>query len=167
MVSFHCSGGSKLNTGEFRICSRTTFYSAHLCFWPEWVLGLDGKLLKWDVSRKMWSSSVELPLFQVPIIETIQLQKFMMTTLSLSIFVGRGGLRMLLLLYIILSNGIATWGSRGAECHPWQRKICQKSGKNQEKSRKKEEKSGRKGKSREGSFTLPLLTDRTGYATDS
>ena len=36
-------------------------------------------------------------------------------------------------------------------------------GKNQEK---KEEKSGRKGKNRKGSFTLPLLTDRTGYATD-
>ena len=48
-------------------------------------------------------------------------------------------------------------------------KICQKSGKNQEKSGKivkKEEKSGRKGKNREVSFTLPLLTDRAGYATD-
>ena len=62
-----------------------------------------------------------------------------------------------------------------------QRKICQKSGKrgksgkaggNQEKSgkrggesgklRKKRKKSGRKGKIREGSFTLPLLTDRAG-----
>ena len=31
----------------------------------------------------------------------------------------------------------------------------------------KEEKSGRKGKNREGSFTLPLLTDRAGYATAS
>ena len=30
----------------------------------------------------------------------------------------------------------------------------------------KEEKSGRKGKNWEGSFTLPLLTDRAGYATD-
>ena len=28
-----------------------------------------------------------------------------------------------------------------------------------------QEKSGRKGKSREGSFTLPLLTDWAGYAT--
>ena len=37
--------------------------------------------------------------------------------------------------------------------------------KNQEKSGKKEEKSGRKGKNREVSFTLPLLTDRAGYAT--
>ena len=27
------------------------------------------------------------------------------------------------------------------------------------------EKLGRKGKNREGSFTLPLLTDRAGYAT--
>ena len=43
------------------------------------------------------------------------------------------------------------------ECHPWQWKNCQKSGKIQEKS-------GRKGK-REVSFTLPLLTDRAGYAT--
>ena len=40
--------------------------------------------------------------------------------------------------------------------------------KNREKEgkiRKKEEKSGRKGKNREGSFTLPLLTERAGYAT--
>ena len=56
---------------------------------------------------------------------------------------------------------------------PWQRKKCQKEGKNQEKERKnreknreKEEKSGRKGQNREGSFTLPLLTNRAGYATD-
>ena len=34
------------------------------------------------------------------------------------------------------------------------------------KYRKNREKSGRKGKTREGSFTLPLLTDRDGYATD-
>ena len=31
-------------------------------------------------------------------------------------------------------------------------------------NREKEEKSGRKGKNRDGSFTLPLLTDRAGYA---
>ena len=51
---------------------------------------------------------------------------------------------------------------------PLTEKNCQKSGKkgkNQEKSGKKEEKLGRKGKNREGSFTLPLLTDRAGYAT--
>ena len=30
---------------------------------------------------------------------------------------------------------------------------------------KKEEKSGRTGQNQEGSFTLPLLTDRAGYAT--
>ena len=67
-----------------------------------------------------------------------------------------------------LTSGIATGGSRGVECHPWQRKICQKSGKRGKKSGKigeKEEKSGRKDKNREGSFTLPLPTDRAGYAT--
>ena len=65
---------------------------------------------------------------------------------------------------------VATGGAQVAECHPWQRKICQKSGKKREKSgkiKKKEEKSGRKGKNWEGSFTLPLLTDRAGYATDA
>ena len=41
-------------------------------------------------------------------------------------------------------------------------KIGKKSG----KIGGKEEKSGRKDKNREGSFTLPLLTDRAGYATD-
>ena len=47
-------------------------------------------------------------------------------------------------------------------------KNLPKIGKRGEKSGKigkKEEKSGRKGKMREGSFTLPLLTDRTGYDT--
>ena len=37
--------------------------------------------------------------------------------------------------------------------------------KNLPKIGKKEEKSGRKGKNREGSFTLPLLRDRSGYTT--
>ena len=44
-------------------------------------------------------------------------------------------------------------------------KIQEKSGKNSGKIGKKEEKSGRKGKNREVSFTLPLVTDRAGYAT--
>ena len=39
-----------------------------------------------------------------------------------------------------------------------------KEGNNQEKE-EKEEKSGRKCKNREGSFTLPLLTERAGYTT--
>ena len=65
-------------------------------------------------------------------------------------------------------SGVATGVARRAECHPWQRKNCQKSVKNRENSGKigkKEEKSGRIGKNREVSFTLPLLTDRAGYAT--
>ena len=67
-----------------------------------------------------------------------------------------------------IPSGVATRGSRGAECHPCQQNICQNSGKKREKSGKigkKEGKSGRKGKKREASFTLPLLTDRAGYAT--
>ena len=31
-------------------------------------------------------------------------------------------------------SGVAAGGARGAECHPWQRKICQKSGKRGGKS---------------------------------
>ena len=40
-------------------------------------------------------------------------------------------------------------------------------GENQEKSGERGKKSGKRGKIgiREGSFTLPLLTDRAGYAT--
>ena len=62
---------------------------------------------------------------------------------------------------------------KGAECPSWQRENCQKSGKrgkNREKRgkiEKKRKKSGRKGQNREGSFTLPLLTNRAGYATAS
>ena len=46
----------------------------------------------------------------------------------------------------------------GAECHPWQRKFAKNQG--------KRGKIGKRQKSREVSFTLPLLTDRAGYATD-
>ena len=50
---------------------------------------------------------------------------------------------------------------KGTECLP----DSKKSAKNWGKIKKKEEKSWRKGKNREGSFTLPLLTDWAGYAT--
>ena len=63
-------------------------------------------------------------------------------------------------------SGVATGV---AECHPWQRKFAknlEKIGEKSGKIGKKEEKSGRKGKNQEVSFTLPLLTDRAGYATE-
>ena len=60
-------------------------------------------------------------------------------------------------------SGIATGGQGGAECHPWQQKNCQNLGKRGGKSGKKRK--NREGKNREGSFTLPLLTDRIGYTT--
>ena len=63
-------------------------------------------------------------------------------------------------------SGLATRGGKGRQsATPDSEKIA----KNQEKEgkiRKKEGKSGRKGKIRESSFTLPLLTDRAGYATE-
>ena len=70
-----------------------------------------------------------------------------------------------------LVSGIATGGGgvRGQSATPGSEKIA----KNGEKGRKsgkigeKEDKLGRKGKNREGSSTLPLLTDRAGYATAS
>ena len=65
-----------------------------------------------------------------------------------------------------LSQWRSYWGGKGGRVPPLTAKICQKSGKNQEKLGKKEEKSGRKGKNREVSFTLPLLTDKAGYATE-
>ena len=44
-------------------------------------------------------------------------------------------------------------------------KNREKEGKKSGKIGGKKEESGRKGKNQEGSFTLPLLTDRAGYAT--
>ena len=58
-----------------------------------------------------------------------------------------------------MSSGVASIGARGGRVPPWQRKNCQKLG-------KREEKSGRNGQNREGSFTLPLLTNRASYTTD-
>ena len=75
------------------------------------------------------------------------------------------------------TSGVARTGQEGGvELSFWPRKKCQNSrkkkrrkksgkmGKNQEKI-EKEGKLGRKGQDRESSFTLPLLTDRAGYAT--
>ena len=74
---------------------------------------------------------------------------------------------MLIWMYLTIS-GYHRGGSMGASA-PWQQKICQQSGKGGGKSGKigggEEEKTGRKVKNWEGSFTLPLLTDRAGYAT--
>ena len=64
-------------------------------------------------------------------------------------------------------SGVAT-GGQGGRVPPLTAKILPKIGKKRGKSGKigkKEAKSGRKGQNREGSFTLPLLTDRAGYAT--
>ena len=55
------------------------------------------------------------------------------------------------------------WGGKGGRVPPLTEKNLPKIGKKRVKIRKKEEKSGRKGKNQEGSFTLPLLTDRAGY----
>ena len=55
-------------------------------------------------------------------------------------------------------SGVATGVARGQSATSDSEKIA----KNREKFRKKEEKSGRKGKNREVSFTLPFLTDRAG-----
>ena len=55
------------------------------------------------------------------------------------------------------------WGGKGGQsATPDSEKFAKK----REKIGKKRKKSGRKGKNRESSFTLPLLTDRAGYATD-
>ena len=62
------------------------------------------------------------------------------------------------------TSGAATGVARGGRVPPMTAKVCQKSGK-REKIRKKEEKLGRKVKNWEVSFTLPLLTDKAGYAT--
>ena len=68
---------------------------------------------------------------------------------------------------MLLYSGVATGGSRGQSATPDSEKFA----KNLEKEGKNPEKSGtrvRIGKKRqnwEGSFTLPLLTDRAGYAT--
>ena len=59
-------------------------------------------------------------------------------------------------------SGVANGVARGGRVPPLTVKKLPKMG---GKIRKKEEKSGRKDKNRDGSFTLPLLTDRAGYAT--
>ena len=64
----------------------------------------------------------------------------------------------------VFPSGVASIGERGASA-PLTAKNLPKIGENQKKIWKKEEKSGRKGKNREDSFTLPLLTVRGLAAT--
>ena len=59
------------------------------------------------------------------------------------------------------------WGGQGGQSAPLTAKKLPKIEKKGEKDGKKREKIGKKRKNREGSFTLPLLTDRAGYATDA
>ena len=69
----------------------------------------------------------------------------------------------------MLSTVVWPRGGQGGRVPPLTAKnLLKKSGKRREKIRKnrgKKEESERKGKNQEGSFTLPLLTDRAGYAT--
>ena len=65
----------------------------------------------------------------------------------------------------VILSGVATRLARGGQSATPDSEKLQKIGKKSEKIGKKVEKSGRKDKNREGSFTLPLLTDRAGYAT--
>ena len=59
------------------------------------------------------------------------------------------------------------WGVKGGRVSPLTAKNLPKIGKKREKIRKKEDKLGKKRKNLEGSFTLSLLIDRVGYATES
>ena len=79
----------------------------------------------------------------------------------------------------VISGVASHWGGKGGQsATPDSEKLAknrEKEGKNQEKSEnigrkrgnigKKSQKSGKKRKNREVYFTLPLLTDRAGYAT--
>ena len=70
-------------------------------------------------------------------------------------------------LYCTEVSGVATGGHRGQSATP----DSEQNAKNREKEGKigklgKKRKNREKGKNREASFTLPLLTDRADYATD-
>ena len=63
-------------------------------------------------------------------------------------------------------SGVATGVAKGGQsATPDSKNLPKIRKKIGEKSGKKEAKSGKKGQNREVSFTLPLLTDRAGYAT--
>ena len=68
----------------------------------------------------------------------------------------------------VINSGVATWG-QGGRVPPLTARNLPTIGKKREKIRKnrgkKEKESERKGKNWDGSFTLPLLIDRAGYAT--
>ena len=66
---------------------------------------------------------------------------------------------------MLLTVAKPLWGQGRQSATPDSEKFAKKLRKRREKIRKKEEESGRKGNNREGYFTLPLLTDRAGYAT--
>ena len=73
-------------------------------------------------------------------------------------------------MYVIggIGSGVATGGGGKGHSAPLDRekfaKNCEKEGVNQEIAGKRGKKLGKR-KNRKGSFTLPLLTDRAGYAT--
>ena len=70
---------------------------------------------------------------------------------------------MLKLACFFRGQGRSHRGSRGQSAPPDSEKVAKNRGK--EGKREHEEKSGKKGKNREGFFTLPFLADSAGYAT--
>ena len=67
-----------------------------------------------------------------------------------------------------INSGVATGGQGGQSATPDSEKFAknqEKEGKNQEKSEKRGRIGKKRQQSRECSFTLPLLTDRAGYAS--
>ena len=61
------------------------------------------------------------------------------------------------------SSGVATRGAWGAECHPWQQKICQKSGKTRKNRGKKRKNREERAKIRKVLSLFPSW--QTGLAT--
>ena len=69
------------------------------------------------------------------------------------------------LIYLLNSGGRSHWGCKGGTVPPLTAKKLPKIRKKRVKIGKKRGKIGKKRQNREGSFPLPLLTDRAGYAT--
>ena len=74
------------------------------------------------------------------------------------------GIGVLLCMYTSTSD-VAT-GGQGGRVPPLTAKNLPKNQEKEGENQEKEGKIGKKRKNHEGSFTLPLLTDRAGYATD-
>ena len=149
-----------------RLSVKISNSSGNLCFWLKIYRNIQKNSSFENFESALYSTSVSMPLKCLcshSLRYTWHLFRKLVVGYRSLWCLSRG-------MVCVSSQWHSQYGGKGGRVPPLTMKKLQKLGQRKRKSGKnqeKEEKSGRNGNNREGSFTLPFLTDRAGYATVS